>query len=133
MIRAVDLLLLQKRKVKRSIWQFADDWIRTNDLWFWKRPLYQLSHNHCPCTQTTFWKVFYSRSDKKTWQLFPTILVTLSWLFDTGFLGERESDTQKEITTSVYLKCWTEWTGKSWEKVPPYWKICFPKFSPKMF
>ena len=23
---------------------FADDWIRTVDLWYWKRPLYQLSH-----------------------------------------------------------------------------------------
>ena len=27
---------------------FADDWIRTADLWNQKRPLYQLSHNHCP-------------------------------------------------------------------------------------
>ena len=27
---------------------FANDWIRTSDLWFWKQPLYQLSHNHCP-------------------------------------------------------------------------------------
>ena len=27
---------------------FADDGIRTADLWNWKRPLYQLSHNHCP-------------------------------------------------------------------------------------
>ena len=27
---------------------FADDWIRTADLWYRKRPLYQLSHNHCP-------------------------------------------------------------------------------------
>ena len=26
---------------------FANDWIRTSDLWFWKQPLYQLSHNHC--------------------------------------------------------------------------------------
>ena len=25
---------------------FAYDWIRTVDLWYWKRPLYQLSHNH---------------------------------------------------------------------------------------
>ena len=23
---------------------FADDWIRSADLWYWKRPLYQLSH-----------------------------------------------------------------------------------------
>ena len=27
---------------------FSDDWIRTSDLWNWKWPLYQLSHNHCP-------------------------------------------------------------------------------------
>ena len=25
--------------------KIADDWIRTADLWCWKRPLYQLSHN----------------------------------------------------------------------------------------
>ena len=24
------------------------DWIQTAFLWNWKRPLYQLSHNHCP-------------------------------------------------------------------------------------
>ena len=35
---------------------FADDWIWTADLWYWKRPLYQLSHNHFP----TF--VFYHLS-----------------------------------------------------------------------
>ena len=28
--------------------KFADDWIRTADLWYQKRPLYQLSHNHFP-------------------------------------------------------------------------------------
>ena len=27
---------------------FADDWIRTSDLWCLKRPLCQLSHNHYP-------------------------------------------------------------------------------------
>ena len=27
---------------------FADCWIRTEDLWLWKRPLYQLSHNLLP-------------------------------------------------------------------------------------
>ena len=25
---------------------FANDWSRTADLWYRKRPLYQLSHNH---------------------------------------------------------------------------------------
>ena len=28
-----------------------DDWSRTADLWCRKRPLYQLSHNHCPSKQ----------------------------------------------------------------------------------
>ena len=28
--------------------KFANDWIRTADLWCWKRLLYQLSHNHIP-------------------------------------------------------------------------------------
>ena len=27
---------------------FANDWIRTTDLWSLKQLLYQLSHNHCP-------------------------------------------------------------------------------------
>ena len=27
---------------------FADDRIRTADLWFWKQLLWQRSHNHCP-------------------------------------------------------------------------------------
>ena len=35
--------LTQKEHIK-----FADDWIRTSDLWCWKRPLYRLSHNNCP-------------------------------------------------------------------------------------
>ena len=30
---------------------FADDWIRTADLWYRKQLLYQLSHNHCPFHQ----------------------------------------------------------------------------------
>ena len=29
------------------------NWIRTADLWNWKRPLYQLSHNHCTSLENT--------------------------------------------------------------------------------
>ena len=29
--------------------KFADDWSQIADLWYQKRPLYQLSHNHFPC------------------------------------------------------------------------------------
>ena len=32
---------------------FVDDWIRTADLWYWKQPLYKLSHNQ-------FLTVFFS-------------------------------------------------------------------------
>ena len=31
-----------------------DDWIRTAVFWYWKRPLYQLRHNHCPTSLTFF-------------------------------------------------------------------------------
>ena len=34
--------------IQLTVNNFADDWIRTADLWCRKRPLYQLSHNHCP-------------------------------------------------------------------------------------
>ena len=34
--------------IKCSILIFANDWIWTENLWNWKRLLYQLSHNHCP-------------------------------------------------------------------------------------
>ena len=33
--------------VNKCSLNFADDWIRTADLWYRKRPLYQLSHHHC--------------------------------------------------------------------------------------
>ena len=33
---------------------FAYDWIRTADLWYQKRPLSQLSHNHCPTSFSLF-------------------------------------------------------------------------------
>ena len=35
---------------------FANDWIQTADLWYWKQPLYQLSHNHCPRTGKLMYK-----------------------------------------------------------------------------
>ena len=34
--------------VKMSNINFDNEWIRTTDLWCGRRPLYQLSHNHCP-------------------------------------------------------------------------------------
>ena len=64
---------------------FADDWIRTADLWYRKRPLYQLSHNHCPAyrfvwarktstTQTwrlSWWKTWFPTWRSWKWRLRP--------------------------------------------------------------
>ena len=44
-----DLRGQRKLPVKKCFIKiFADEWIRTTDFWFWKRPLYQLSRNHWP-------------------------------------------------------------------------------------
>ena len=44
----IDFRVFKTRKQMSNI-NFADDWIRTADLWYQKQSLYQLSHNHCPC------------------------------------------------------------------------------------
>ena len=44
---------------------FADDWIRTSDLWYLKRPLYQLSHNHFPWAKKYVCFVFRFSATKK--------------------------------------------------------------------
>ena len=41
---------------------FADDWIRTTDLWYWKQLLYQLSHNHCPIHPSYIWKYYQTET-----------------------------------------------------------------------
>ena len=41
---------------------FADDWSQTSDLWYQKRPLYQLSHNH-------FQMLCYVRANQSLFQL----------------------------------------------------------------
>ena len=43
--------------------KFANDWIRTTDLWCWKQQLYQLSHNHCPSLDYSLLTIF-SASDE---------------------------------------------------------------------
>ena len=42
-------------KVNKCSINFANDWIRTVDLWYWKQPLNQLSHNHCPTNAKLNW------------------------------------------------------------------------------
>ena len=47
---------------------FADDWIRTADLWYWKQPLYQLSHNHYWHFKIEFFQPReWGRSSKVCW------------------------------------------------------------------
>ena len=36
---------------------FANDWIRAENLWYWKQPLYQLSHNRCPKITFSFFRL----------------------------------------------------------------------------
>ena len=41
-------LFYKQLTVNKGSIKVADDWIRTRVLWYWKRPLCQLRHNHCP-------------------------------------------------------------------------------------
>ena len=41
-------LFYKQLTVNKCSIKVADDWIRTRILWYWKRPLCQLRHNHCP-------------------------------------------------------------------------------------
>ena len=60
---------------KCSIYKFLhDDWIRTADLWYRKRPLYQLRHDHCPT-------IFYSSIQFFLHLLLPFFL---RWIFTWG-------------------------------------------------
>ena len=67
-----------KLKVNKcSIKKFANDWIRISDLWYWKRPLSQLSHNHCPIVFLKKWAnpglfSIYFRSFQKNNTIFTT-------------------------------------------------------------
>ena len=54
-------LFYKQLTVNKCSIKVADDWIRTRVLWYWKRPLCQLRHNHCP----TFKRWSDQRKDKK--------------------------------------------------------------------
>ena len=43
----------------------ADDWIRTQVLWYQKRPLCQLRHNHCPTAYFVSYIVTYLQNNAK--------------------------------------------------------------------
>ena len=60
LVTGIELILYTSTSIFFKKWgipdiNFAENWIRTVDLWYRKRPLYQLSHHHCPsfhCFQT---------------------------------------------------------------------------------
>ena len=47
-------------------YKFPNDWIRTSDLWYFKRPLYQLGHHHCPCSYLCYILYVFSFFFKST-------------------------------------------------------------------
>ena len=84
-----------------SLQIFADDWIRTADLWNKKQPLYQLRHNHCPSFtfRTDYW-VPYRRPRK-----FATVLLQVPLNHARGIITPRAwmSSTKAEIKHSDWL------------------------------
>ena len=54
---------------------FAKDWIRTVDIWYRKRPLNQLSHNHFPNSILYFVKLLKSRH----WDISPERSGVFRW------------------------------------------------------
>ena len=70
----------------------TDDLIRTMDLWCWKRPLYQLSHNHCPIQ---FLKWDYPANPASAWSIFVPQQVFYKKMYATlGFNPDSGSSTQ---------------------------------------
>ena len=49
--------------------KLADGWTRTADLWRWKRPLYQLSYNHCPTSAYLYIRFEIASSAKKLFNI----------------------------------------------------------------
>ena len=69
---------------------FADDWIRTTDLWNWKRLLYQLSHDNWPnwavCTLTQLkTNLRHSLHKAKVEQLYLKVFCDLGFQSKTTF------------------------------------------------
>ena len=89
-------------------YHFADDWIRTADLFRRKQPLYQLSHNHCPRERKCFLPVPANqrqRQDVSIWKLVHELLIqssaaknffSLNKSFNAAHLRERERERERQ-------------------------------------
>ena len=72
---------------------FANDWIRTADLWCRKRPLYHLSHNHFPVVYCYAAKLLIPNQSNRrisVLKTFPYSVSDYSWL-TTSFLHPKFS------------------------------------------
>ena len=75
----------------------ADDWIQTTDVWNWKRPLYQLSHNHYPVSQhPRLWN--YSRPLRRH-ALYMEVNI------DRGKQGTESAQSGITVTGAYNIKC----------------------------
>ena len=59
--RSLFRLFYKQLTVNKCSIKVADDWIRTGVLWYWKHPLCQLRHNHCPKSLPIFDALIYVR------------------------------------------------------------------------
>ena len=50
-------LFYNKLTVNNCSIKVANDWIRTRVVWFWKRPRYQLCHNHSLTCSFNWWDI----------------------------------------------------------------------------
>ena len=58
---------------------FAVDWIQTADLWCWKQPLCQLSHNHCPSSRQVVRSTEIFPPHLSGWKIYPRVLHRLNF------------------------------------------------------
>ena len=80
-------------------YKFANDWSQTADLWYQKRPLYQLSHNHFPTANYLIASqcIFYLSFEKKI----PCLLVR-NFFKKLANLGPLSNANSAEKTEKVF-------------------------------
>ena len=85
---------------------FANDWIRTADLWYRKRPLYQLSHNHFPkkyfCYLLIGLEINFMKLDKNS--PFLEVHQDLLAVVRAGRVVERDRQPVVEVTRGLTLQ-----------------------------
>ena len=78
---------------------FANDWSQTADLWYQKRPLYQLSHNHFPTL--TFFLVELSHQRKGNLNSFTLLQKITDFIAQWGPIQSNWRPTTAPYKTNV--------------------------------